>query len=303
MISNLPFCYRFELKKIAMYILKILLVVIFVKSSHQWCKSTVGFTTCGDEKLVKNRPLRIPGYKHLLEFATGHLEEIPAGSFRLLPEVNVLHISNNRVKNIEAGAFDGLEQLQKLILYNNELRVINQGAFRNCRNLKSLDLGQNKIADVETNAFADLLSLEELNLGFNNLQTVPADVNKIKSLLSLKLNNNKLSSLAANVFNNLNKLEVLDLSDNGISAIPNGAFAGLSKLKELNLKSNYISNLNALSVLSDLRSLAVVKLSINSFNCGDLNSVINTFGRKGVEVARGYSKSVDSINGIGCRRT
>ncbi|XP_018572979.1 slit homolog 3 protein [Anoplophora glabripennis] len=285
-----------------MNILNILLVIVSIKSSRQWCRSTVGFTTCGNEKLTENNPLRIADYKHLLEFEGGYLEEIPTGSFKLLPEVNILHISNNHVKTIEKGAFDGLQQLQKLILYNNELRVVNQGVFRNCRKLKSLDLGQNEISDVETNAFADLPSLEELNLGFNNLLTVPTDVNKIKSLLSLKLNNNKLSSLDANAFNNLNKLEVLDLSDNQIRAIPNSALAGLSKLKELNLKSNYISNLNVQNVLSDLRTLAVVKLSINSFNCRDLNSIINAFGRKGVEVAKGFSKSQDQINGIGCKR-
>lgn len=285
-----------------MDIFNILLVVVFIKSSHQWCKSTVGFTTCGNEKLDKNNPLKIVDYKHLLEFESGRLEEIPTGSFKFLPEVNILHISNNRVKTIEKGAFDGLQHLQKLILYNNELTVINQGVFRSCRNLKFLDLGQNRISDVETNAFNDLPSLEELNLGFNNLQTVPTDVNKIKSLLSLKLNNNKLSSLGANAFNNLNKLEVLDLSDNQINTIPNSAFAGLYNLKELNLKSNYISNLNVQNVLSDLRTLAVVKLSINSFNCRTLNSIINTFERKGVEVAKGFSKSQDAINGIGCKR-
>ncbi|KAJ8922540.1 hypothetical protein NQ315_007570 [Exocentrus adspersus] len=282
--------------------LSLVLVIVTFKSSYQWCRSTVGVTTCGSEKLLENKPLKLDDYKRLLEFEAGTLEEIPTGSFQFLPELSVLHISNNRVKNLEKGAFDGLQQLQKLVLYNNDLRVIKQGVFRNCRNLKSLDLGQNEISDVETNAFADLPSLEELNLGFNNLQTVPADVNKIKSLLSLKLNNNKLSSLEADAFNHLNKLEVLDLSDNQISVIPNGAFAGLSKLKELNLKSNYISKLNVQNVLSDLRSLAVVKLSINPFTCRDLNSIISSFGSKGVEVAPGFSKSKDTINGIGCKK-
>lgn len=285
-----------------------LLLVIFLictKKSDQVCRSTIGVTTCVNEILKSNTPIRINNYKSLLEFQQGTLEEIPAGSLRLLPEVKILQISNNKIKKLEPGSFDGVYNLESLSLYNNNLQEIKNGVFRDLGKVKNLNIGMNQIASIELDAFIDLKSLSELNLAFNNLNTVPNAINNLPReapIKTLHLNNNKLKSLDSSVLSNLNKLETLNLNDNEISSITTNAFSGLANLKELNLKSNYLSNLNTLNILNDLRSLRTVKLSINSFTCQTLSNVIAAFENRGVSVERGLSKAKDNVNGISCRK-
>nr|XP_023012205.1 leucine-rich repeat-containing protein 15-like [Leptinotarsa decemlineata] len=279
-----------------------LLLLTFAKSSIQLCRSTVGVTTCGNEILQRGNPLRVNNYKYLLEFEKGTLREIPTGTFKFLTELKILHISNNKVNNLEVGAFERLYNLEKLSLYNNQLEIIKNGVLRDCRNLKILDLGMNKISDIEQYVFEDTANLIELNIGFNNFQKVPSAIANLKSLKILNLNNNKLKSLPPNSFDKLNKLEVLNLSDNEIASLATGAFGGLNNLKELNLKSNYLSSLNTQNLLGDLGALVTIKLSVNSFGCQTLKNIVDAFEKRRVTVARGYSKSRDVVNGIGCSR-
>ncbi|KAG5897703.1 hypothetical protein JTB14_007541 [Gonioctena quinquepunctata] len=291
-------CLSFE-RLVIMKIFLTILILVLTKSTHQLCRSSVGITTCDNEVLQKNVPLRVNDYKNLLQLK-GNYQSIPKGTFKLLTELKTLYISFDNVKNLEDGSFQGLYNLETLSLYSNQLEIINDGVFRDCRNLKKLNLGSNKIYEIESRVFDDTVILSELDLRFNDLQNIPGALAKLKSLELLNLSNNKLKSVPFNSFNNLNKLQVLDLSDNQITTLENGALSGLYNLKELNLKSNYLRNLNTQDFSGDLQKLATIKLSINPFNCQTLKNIVDALESKGVAVAEGFSKSKDTVRGMGC---
>ncbi|CAG9820108.1 unnamed protein product [Phaedon cochleariae] len=258
------------------------IILIFLHNSLQDCRSSAGFTTCSNEYLRRNSPMRINDYKNILEFKITSLEEIPTGSFKLLPELTMLFISNSDVKYLEEGSFDGLYNLRKLSLYGNKLSMITNGVFRHCRKLETLDLGMNKIEEIQADSFNELTNLKDLNLGFNNLRTVPSSLNilSLRSLRILHLNNNQLETIQPNSFNNLNNLEILNLGDNKISSLSENAFTGLITLQELNLGSNDLRSLDPQNLTQNLRRLKTIKLSINSFDCDRLRNIIEMFEKK-----------------------
>ena len=140
------------------------LLLCFIVPSFQRCTSTIATTQCDSASFSRGHPVSLGSYKNLLQFKGTNIEEIPAGTFRLLPEVTTLYLSFNAIKKLEPGSFEGLRKLNQLILNHNSLESISNGVFRGCDNLKVLDLGANKIKVIERNAFTELINLEEIVL-------------------------------------------------------------------------------------------------------------------------------------------
>ncbi|CAH1105057.1 unnamed protein product [Psylliodes chrysocephalus] len=285
-----------------MKILPTILLLFLIDLTYQSCISHPGVTTCMEQPLNKNTPLRIENYQNLLEFGQGELQTIPAGSFKLLTELKILFIKNNKVRSIEIGSFDGLYNLEKLSLYNNMLREIPGGVFRDLRNLKQLNLGMNQISTLSDDSFVGLFNLEIINLGFNSLSSIPEALNTIKTLKILTINNNQIKKIPAYSFHNLNKLEILNVADNAITDIQNRAFKGLNAVKDLNLKANYLSTLNTQDILEDMKGLMTVSLAVNSFKCSSLKDIDENLRRRGVVLERGYynKPGKTTYNGMVC---
>lgn len=277
------------------------LFACYIGRSSERCTSTLATTECDAVNFSRGHPLVLESYKNFLQFKNANIQEIPSGTFRLLPEVTTLYLSFNAIKKLEPGSFEGLTKLNQLILNHNSLEAIRNGVFRDCSNLKILDLGANKIKTIEKNAFSELINLEEIVLSFNQLENIPESVGVLLKVKKIDFSNNKIKSVTSNIFTKLNSLEVLSLESNKIQYIQDDAFKGLNKVKEINLKDNYLSNLNAANLINNLKSLKTIKLSINDFVCNTLRAIIEEFESRNIKVAQGVSKSNVTVNGMACK--
>ncbi|WAR08894.1 EED-like protein, partial [Mya arenaria] len=83
----------------------------------------------------------------------------------------------------------------------------------------------------------------------------------------IHLTRNFHGPLLNGTFQNLNSLEVINISDSMVNFIQNGAFSGLSKLKQLILSGNSIELLdNTGELFKDTRQLEILDLSRNQLN-------------------------------------
>ncbi|XP_027728842.1 leucine-rich repeat-containing G-protein coupled receptor 5 isoform X1 [Vombatus ursinus] len=105
-----------------------------------------------------------------------------------------------------------------------------------------------------------LLRVDCADLG---LTEVPANLSVFTSYLDLSMNN--ITKLPPNPLHNLRFLEELRLAGNGLTGIPEGAFAGLFRLKVLMLQNNQLRQVPS-EALQNLRSLQSLRLDANQIN-------------------------------------
>lgn len=161
---------------------------------------------------VLNKELR---YKQYIELAKESKEDIANFDFEELIEE--------------------LEILSKNKHYMKTVATLNKDKFTNIINLKN-------IQKVPTRVFKefikDNINREKLALDNLMINSIPANINKLKKLTTLKIQNNNISSLPEELFL-LKKLEVLNISDNKISKLPD-SICNIS-LKELYLDMELIN--------------------------------------------------------------
>ncbi|KAG5884712.1 hypothetical protein JTB14_019836 [Gonioctena quinquepunctata] len=210
--------------------------------------------------------------------------------------LNFLNISETGLACLPDG-IAMLGNLQTLVLHSNKMEEINKEISK-LDKLKILDLSRNDIRSLPED-FANL-PLVTLNLNSNKLESFPAFTTN-KKLAILDLSNNKLkefpnicseelTNLAElkligneiedipNIINRLSGLKVFEISSNKIKVLP-GELADCQKLKELNLKSNPISDRRLLKLIDQCRTKQVLdyikqhcpKTSSNQENKKDKN--------------------------------
>ncbi|XP_035660561.1 leucine-rich repeat-containing protein 24-like isoform X2 [Branchiostoma floridae] len=160
------------------------------------------------------------------ELDLGHnkITMIQKGTFKNLPQLQILDLSKNQITMIQKGAFENLPQLQILILSSNQIRMIQAGTFVNLPLLQKLYLHNNQITMIQKGAFENL-----------------------PQLLILHLSNNQITMLQASLLVNLPLLQTLFLHDNQITMIQAGTFVNLPKLQKLTLTSNKMSAITPLA--------------------------------------------------------
>lgn len=119
------------------------------------------------------------------------------------------------------------------------------------------------------------------NLEIANLEGL-LDLPWIENVFRIYLNNNKIKSIPARAFAGLNKLRDIDLTNNEISSIDPQAFEGLPNLQSLNISSNPSLPLNRtfLAPLKNLSGLILEKNNIKiipSFLFQDLTRLESLF--------------------------
>lgn len=147
--------------------------------------------------------------------------------------------------------------------------------FYRFKQLKVLNLSNNQICDIAPNYLPR--ELEELDLSYNCIHIVYKDIsnpNKIISsivnkpyLKKLDLSYNKIEKLHKNLFDDARNLEDINLEGNQIE-YGLQAFNPLKKLKYLNLKKNYIDQIEEIRNLSlnpELDWLNIAKNPISYF--------------------------------------
>ncbi|XP_070831779.1 toll-like receptor 8 [Chaetodon trifascialis] len=106
-------------------------------------------------------------------------------------------------------------------------------------NATGLSLSENYITNISANSFSNLLNLTELNLNWANKKnalTIAADAFKnLTKLHELRLTGNCLSEIPSNL---PLSVEILELNNNNIMSLDNRSLAGLTNVTQLWLRKN-----------------------------------------------------------------
>ncbi len=237
--------------------------------------------------------------KHLVDLLTLSRQSLIAD----LNRAKKFHLSGFEFNLIEKDAFKCFANLSELSLWGNRISALTSDLFNdNFKNLIKLELFSCSIKKIEVDAFAGLIHLEHLNLGHNpqiDLNSY-SQFNGLTSLRSLNLSDNDfkldindlsifknmtnlvhldlaLSSLRKQVrkelFTGLVHLKKLDLAHCMITSIERGSFMCLSSLKELDLKFNYILNIDSTTFEGlvnleklDLQDCSITRINADSFH-------------------------------------
>lgn len=221
------------------------------------------------------------GLKQLttLELTDSNIRVIPDGFYCPLNNLQVLNLTRNRIRSTENLGIEcesssgniniggGLKEIHTLDLSWNELRVIpSNWAVTKLRRLQHLYLQHNNISEVNSDMLTGLMALRTLNLSYNNINEISNQmfINS-RELREILLQNNDLYELPRGIFHQLAQLIVLDLSQNMLTShhINNETFAGLIRLRVLNLSHNSLTRLDA-RTFHDLHILQVLNLRNNS---------------------------------------
>lgn len=190
------------------------------------------------------------------------LEEISISSPALLPSPIHPDIFTNS---------DSKETLTKF-LYNSNRRTsgIIPTSIASCTNLRTLDLYNNNFSG-DAPRFSSNQKLEYVDLSYNSLSgSIPAY--NLPLLTTLYLNNNQFTALnqlnllkmqrfdcysnliAGSIpdFSNSLELQILKLYNNRFQSYTTGSFAKLTKIKEIDVSSNLLSQQAINSIVSDL---------------------------------------------------
>ena len=245
----------------------------------QQIKSIVGL-----EKAVNLKQLTISGNP---DDSKGALRDI--SPLKGLKNLELLRLSHNDI--IDISPVEGLTNLKHLFLSHNQIKNID--AVKNLTNLESLDfarnIGEERISDIS--AIANLTKLKLLGLSDTNIPDISVlknlvnleifmandskieDISVLKNTKNLKilyLDKNKITDVS--VVKDLVELTELYLRNNNISEID---FSKLTKLSDVNVQGNKISDYSSLEKLTALKyvNLSKQNVDLNREYTLDSNSV------------------------------
>lgn len=181
-------------------------------------------------------------YQYLEYFYSPWIEE---GAFSNLAQLTELEVTGNYIQNLSS-AFQNLTSMEQITLSSNQITSIAANAFQGSISVQDLIMDGNRITSVSANAFAGLIELRTIELHNNLLETIVAntffiaDDDDANEIHMLHLQNNQISLIEENAFAGLTKLSELDLSYNAISDLQDGTFDGLTSLVRFSLASNDI---------------------------------------------------------------
>ncbi|KAM4901257.1 LOW QUALITY PROTEIN: chondroadherin-like protein [Sylvia borin] len=161
---------------------------------------------------------------------------VPAGTFRLLPNLISLHLQHNVIGERE-GNLAGARELRWLCLTGNTIRHIAPAALAPTKVLEKLQLEGNHLLEVPTAALQGLPPLSELKLSQNLIEHMGDSVFLLaaSSLQHLYLDNMGLEWISPHAFTGLGaKIRSLYLESNKMPNIPN--MSNFTRLEILNLQ-------------------------------------------------------------------
>lgn len=205
---------------------------------------------------------------------TNHITEIPAGS--LPPGLRELSLIVNPITTIDDNAFDDVSStLESLYFINAQFSRI-PNAFLHLDSLHYLMIVNTMILDWNVAAMTHIgETLRILKLEQVGLSTWPAWLTDFGNLIELNLADNAIPSIPDNAFDKAsNSLQILSLSNNSLTAAPI-SLVNLTKLTDLDLQNNKISNITWLPQSNQLSSLS---LNNNNISEADhLSSVLRLY--------------------------
>uniref|UniRef100_A0A672FNL6 Slit homolog 3 (Drosophila) n=1 Tax=Salarias fasciatus TaxID=181472 RepID=A0A672FNL6_SALFA len=153
------------------------------------CEGTV--VDCSNLKLMKIPP-HIPEHTTDLRLNDNDIAVLEAaGTFKKLPNLKKINLSNNKLRDIREGAFDGAAGVLELLLTGNKLTGLQGRMFKGLSGLKTLMLRSNQISCIDNSTFTGLSSVRLLSLYDNRISSIaPGAFSTLHSLSTINLLSN-----------------------------------------------------------------------------------------------------------------
>ncbi|XP_015206943.2 transforming growth factor beta activator LRRC32-like [Lepisosteus oculatus] len=198
---------------------------------------------------------------HSLDLQHNRIQHLPVAFFEVLPQLEHLYLGKNNVNPCGIENKSG----KKVPRHQDLTNVNNCSPFSSIKTLKYLDLHENDINMLFPYAFQhtplvslDLSGNEDLNIAEKALSGLE------QTLQSLNISGNHMATAAVSL-PCLGTLKKLDLSNNLLEDLPENI--GCAPLKELDLRNNSLTTLDASAVTNLSASLQIIQVSGNVFNC------------------------------------
>ncbi|XP_076236661.1 G-protein coupled receptor rickets isoform X2 [Calliopsis andreniformis] len=241
---------------------------------------SLGAEMCNTTADGREYTCRGAGFLSILE----PLEAVPLPSAANLTK---LDLTSNNITDIPVRVFHRIPNLEVLLLRRNRLHTIADDAFANLTSLRVLELDDNYLTNIPV-AIVKLSGLEDLSLSNNRIETLEEYVfQQVTNLLSLDLRGNPIKQIHGNTFQHLRKLRKLILSNlkelrifpnlNGtrslellrldraqLTEVPGDLCQQCPKLKSLDVKSNFLTEIPNLRNCSELRVLDLASNQIST---------------------------------------
>uniref|UniRef100_A0A8C6KQ45 Slit homolog 3 (Drosophila) n=1 Tax=Nothobranchius furzeri TaxID=105023 RepID=A0A8C6KQ45_NOTFU len=153
------------------------------------CEGTV--VDCSNLKLTRLPP-HIPEHTTDLRLNDNEIAILEAtGTFKKLPNLRKINLSNNKLKDVREGAFDGASGVLELLLTGNKLTGLQGRMFKGLSGLKTLMLRSNQISCIDNSTFTGLSSVRLLSLYDNRIASIaPGAFSTLHSLSTINLLSN-----------------------------------------------------------------------------------------------------------------
>lgn len=153
------------------------------------CEGTV--VDCSNLKLTRIPP-HLPEHTTDLRLNDNEIAILEAtGTFKKLPNLRKINLSNNKLRDIREGAFDGAGGVLELLLTGNKLSGLQGRMFRGLTGLKTLMLRSNQITCIDNTTFTGLSSVRLLSLYDNRISSIaPGAFSTLHSLSTINLLSN-----------------------------------------------------------------------------------------------------------------
>lgn len=166
-------------------------------------------------------------------------------------EIQKLDLSFNKIVSVSNSMFEKMPGLTSLILKGNSIKKIQQAAFYGLKNLRQIDLSFNNLEQISSQIFLRNHELDVIRLNDNNgLAKLPLDGFESETgtlnVFLFDASNCDISELGDNTFANMPKLSTLNLAWNNIEQLTKEFFRPMTRLVELNLNNNLITEFDDL---------------------------------------------------------
>ncbi|XP_007038891.2 PREDICTED: leucine-rich repeat receptor-like protein kinase PXC2 [Theobroma cacao] len=169
--------------------------------------------------------------------------QIPMNIGRLT-QLDALSLAGNQFTGTIPSSISELTQLTQLNLGNNLLTGRFPAGIRQLKNLTFLNLERNKLSGIIPDIFKSFTNLRSLTLSHNAFSgKIPDSVSSLAPrLLYLELGHNALSGQLPSFLGNFKALDRLDLSSNLFTGVVPKSFANLTKIFNLDLSHNVLTD-------------------------------------------------------------
>ncbi|CAO3661661.1 unnamed protein product [Rhizopus stolonifer] len=217
--------------------------------------------------ISKNLQIEIPmdfaqicsGLKQLW-LANNEYQELPV-STQHFTSLEHLNISGNRLTDLERARLDKLSELRTLRAANNQLKSIPESFATSFQHMTSLYMSNNSFTDFPR-VVCDITTLAYLDVSFNKISAFPDEIGNLTNLLGLFAIANVINTGLPPSFMNLTKLRELDIRQNLITDLD--VVSHLPSLEVLLVDYNSTSIVNF--EISNLKQLKMYKNHLTQFN-------------------------------------